>query len=146
MNTRHPLLFLDIDGVLHPASSYASAPFSQARLLADGIQDLDVRIILSSSWRFSHGLSELKALLPSPLADRLCGATGDPCLQEHARYHEILEYRASTGEVGPWRALDDSAFEFPKRCPELILCNANTGVAAEQVVALRNWLQDDKHW
>ncbi|HOF51280.1 MAG TPA: hypothetical protein PKX82_03175, partial [Rhodoferax sp.] len=45
----------------------------------------------------------------------------------------------STGNID-WRALDDSFFEFPPSCPELIPCNPNDGMAELQVQVLKQWL------
>jgi hypothetical protein len=39
-----------------------------------------------------------------------------------------------------WRALDDSFIEFPKICPELILCNAKTGITHNEIKKLVEWL------
>ena len=46
------------------------------------------------------------------------------------------------GGVSPrdWRALDDSAFEFPDTCPQLIRCNGGIGVTERELTTLRVWL------
>ena len=45
-------------------------------------------------------------------------------------------------KVSDWVALDDSAFEFPSPCPQLMHCNPNTGLQPTQIEALVNWLGD----
>ena len=54
------LLFLDFDGVLHPSSPGKEPLFLKASLLSMALYDIDVPIIISSSWRFTHSMKELK--------------------------------------------------------------------------------------
>ncbi len=135
-----PLLFLDFDGVLHPASAHATAPFSRAPLLEEALAGFEVRLVVSSSWRFHHSLGVIGSLLPRTLADRLVGALGNSHFGEHARYHEILAWLGDAGSAAPWLALDDSAFEFPDACAELILCDPNTGLDEAMATRVRDWL------
>ena len=64
-------LFLDFDGVLHPdrysLSNYdpdrvfrSNEVFSQAPVLAGLITEFPCQIIISSSWRFTYNLDEMK--------------------------------------------------------------------------------------
>jgi hypothetical protein len=57
----------------------------------------------------------------------------------HARWNEIRAYREKHALLD-WRALDDSAFEFPRNCAELILCNGAIGMEEAQVRLIREWL------
>ena len=139
------ILYLDFDGVLHPASGRPEHLFCYAPRLADCLAGREVAIVISSSWRFQYSLQELRALLPRELAARVCGVTGDPVPGQHARWQEILidvrQRGASVGQ-GParWRALDDAFLEFPKNTPELILCHPQTGFGEAQFQALQEWL------
>lgn len=135
-----PLLFLDFDGVLHPASAHQSAPFSRAPLLVEALAERDVAIVLSSSWRFGYEYPKLLAFLPAALSRRVVGMTGEPQFGEHGRYQEILHWLRGRGAGRDWRALDDAAFEFPERCPELILCDPNVGIDQVAVRELHRWL------
>jgi hypothetical protein len=45
------LLFLDFDGVLHPASAGREALFSRTSMLEAVLPDDRCRIVMSSSWR-----------------------------------------------------------------------------------------------
>ena len=67
-------LFLDFDGVLHPdrysLSNYdpdrvfrSNEVFSQAPVLAGLITEFPCQIIISSSWRFTYNLEEMKEKL-----------------------------------------------------------------------------------
>ena len=135
-----PLLFLDFDGVLHPASAHQSAPFSRAPLLVEALAEQDVGIVVSSSWRFGYAFDELRCFLPEGLAERVIGTTGGAYIGEHARYHEILGWLRDRGIWPDWRALDDAAFEFPESCPELIHCDPNVGLDGDGVSRIVRWL------
>ncbi|BFO54620.1 HAD domain-containing protein [Acidovorax sacchari] len=129
------ILYLDFDGVLHPADVWFSpeqgfrlgagyadrhALFEHANFLAAllGPYD-DVRIVLSTSWVPVIGLAEAAARLPPELANRVVDATFDPNLHgpqfgSVARGHQILDHVRRNG-VSDWVALDDDARGWPGR-------------------------------
>ena len=132
-------LFLDFDGVLHSMSGYRDEAFCKLPLLEDLISDIEVDIVVSSSWRFQHSLDELKALL-GKLGSKVVGTTGEAHVGRHARYNEILQY-VECHNITNWRALDDASFEFPSNEMRLIVCDPNTGVGDFQLMQLAQWLQ-----
>lgn len=134
------LVYLDFDGVLHPASPAMGDLFSRTHLLESIFEQTDLQIVISSSWRFTHTLEQLQAKLPSRLAQRVIGMTGDAVIGKHARYQEITNHVRQLGSSTAWRALDDSYWEFPTSCKELIRCNPNTGVDHKEVAQLKTWL------
>ena len=79
-------LFLDFDGVLHSMSGYRDEAFCKLPLLEDLISDVEVDIVVSSSWRFQHSLDELRTLL-GKLGSKVIGATGEAYVGRHARYN-----------------------------------------------------------
>ena len=134
------LLFLDFDGVLHPTHFAGEDPFNRADLLEEVLANLQVEIVISSSWRFTHSVSKLQKMLPSSISKLIIGTTGAPVIGKHPRFNEIqvyLNYR----EDADWRALDDSYWEFPSPCPQLIRCNPNTGMSQKQALELNQWLR-----
>jgi hypothetical protein len=133
------LLFLDFDGVLHPSICRQDQWFIHLPVLESALAGKECGIVISSSWRFQRSCKDLKALFPKSLVDRLEGATGHPVIGRHARHKEIQEWLAAHPERD-WRALDDSGYEFPKPCPELILCDGATGIGERQVKELERWL------
>lgn len=150
---KNKYLFLDFDGVLHP-NRYAlsnSDPdrvfrnnevFSQAPILAGLITEFPCQIIISSSWRFTYRLEEMKEKLPKVISKNVIGVTGDAYIGSYPRYNEIQEYLISHNKsLYAWRALDDSKIEFPNGCTDLILCDPHTGIAAKQIGELKKWLQ-----
>ncbi len=42
--------------------------------------------------------------------------------------------------VADWRALDDSVFEFPAECEQLIRCDGAKGMTAREIGQLARWL------
>ena len=134
------LLFLDFDGVLHPTHFAGEDPFNRVHLLEESLASSDLGIVISSSWRFTHSIEKLQKLLPGSISNLVIGATGAPVIGKHPRYQEIQTFLQTHG-VSNWRALDDSYWEFPSHCPELIRCNPNTGIADKQIVELRQWLE-----
>lgn len=137
------VIFLDFDGVLHPA--YVT-PWSSNRF--EYLPDLerllspwpDVRIVVHSSWRVDHSVEQLRTLL-GLLGSRVIGVT--PRLQ---REDSIL---AAVGQLGhggrrlDWCVLDDAPEEFAKLDKtRLIVCDPNAGISALRVQdAVRDWLE-----
>lgn len=135
-----PLLFLDFDGVLHPASPGRAPHFSRQHLLAKTVQESPCRIVISSSWRHHHEADELRRHFTPDLRARMVGATGPAVAGRWACHQEILQYLRAHDPQAPWRALDDAWFEFPPQCPQLILCDPNTGMGEREAQQLSAWL------
>jgi hypothetical protein len=135
-----PVLMLDFDGVLHPTLADPNAQFRLAPMLADAIRPYQCQIVISSSWRFHVSSQELLTRLPETIAARVIGTTGEAYVGKHARYVEITRWVAQQGGC-QWRALDDSHFEFPTPCPQLICCPGGTGVGQAQIDLLVRWLR-----
>ena len=136
---KEKLIFLDFDGVLHPTHFTGESPFSCAALLEESFNLLSPKIVISSSWRFTHNLEKLQKTLPTFISSLIIGATGAAVIGKHPRFTEIQNYLQSYGPAD-WRALDDSYWEFPNPCPKLIRCNPNTGIADRQILELNQWL------
>ena len=134
------VVYLDFDGVLHPSSPVMDGLFSRSHLLEPLFENSHADIVISSSWRFTHSIAELQAKLPSHLAQRVIGMTGNAVIGKHARYQEILYHAKQLAPGTTWRALDDSYWEFPTSCKELIRCNPNTGIGPKEVELLKTWL------
>ena len=116
--------------------------FSQAPVLAGLMTEFPCQIVISSSWRFSYNLDEMKEKLPKAISKNVIGVTGDAYIGPYPRFNEIKEYLLSKNKsLYGWRALDDSKIEFPNGCTDLILCDPNTGLALKQIQELKIWLQ-----
>jgi hypothetical protein len=136
------ILFLDIDGVLHPSSEKnPSKYFSKVSYLTEGLSVNTCNIVISSSWRFHLSIDELKSRFPNSIKNLIVDVTGDPYIGEYSRYNEILSYLKSIDKpFMRWITLDDSLFEFPNKCENLIECNPNTGLEISEVKKLKEWL------
>lgn len=133
------ILFLDFDGVLHPATGNSVEEFSKADALACALLGYDCEIVISSAWRLHCRLDQLKDFLPDGIAERVIGTTGDDPLSHYARHDAILAWLASSEPVD-WRALDDAKTEF-RETSRLIACNPEVGLAESQIAKLRTWLE-----
>jgi hypothetical protein len=133
------VLFLDFDGVLHPASGDSVPEFSKADALASAMQGYACEIVISSTWRFHYGLDQLKDFLPAGLAERVIGTTGEDPRSHFSRHDSILAWLAQSDAVD-WRALDDANAEF-RETSHLIACSPEVGLEDAQVLELRKWLE-----
>ncbi|MBJ7545249.1 hypothetical protein JHC42_00060 [Pseudomonas sp. OA3] len=112
------ILFLDIDGVLHPLfprrdrPATESAPLAYLPRLASVLRDYPhVQLVISSTWRITRSLDQLKLLFPDDLQHRVIGAT--PALEEGSRpggrEWEALSWLDAHPQHTEWLALDDCA-------------------------------------
>ena len=151
MRTR--VIFLDIDGVLHPSTAVANfAASGQAIGIYAEANDLmrwnehlsvilkehdDVMLVVHSSWRMEFAESEIRALL-GPLSGYFQGVTH----RDHAgRYNSILQL-VERAQFDDYLILDDATREFPDGCAELVVCDPLRGVSDPAVQArVRSWLE-----
>jgi len=139
--TRNILLFLDFDGVTHPNSG--SAPFKQENMfwLEKALTEFpQINIVISSSWRETKPLNEIKQLLGHIAGSRVIGITpviDDPFL--HAiRYYEVIKYLEETDNIDTlWFALDDTP-GFYKGNGTVIYTDPHTGLSESDYVKIRD--------
>src|SRR3972149_10672816 len=110
---RDRLLFLDFDGVLHPMPGQPEAFFCLIPTILDSIPAAppDLKVVISSSWRFHHEYEGLKNFFPEQLQARLIGATGPAIAGRHARYREINAFLDKLPRRGGWGGLDDAKLQ-----------------------------------
>lgn len=137
------ILFLDFDGVLHPFDR----PDGVFTLLADFervMRDFPgVDIVVSSAWRETHTLDELRRIFSPDIGRRIIGKTPVfiditlPAIREA----EILAWlRASGRQNETWVALDDTDWFFSEACANLILVDPETGFNGNTEQELRRRL------
>ena len=146
------IIFLDFDGVLHPADYLifkavdgelvltSDDRFCWADDLWNLIREFDCHVVIHSSWRNSYTLDQLQGLLPTELGKRVVAiTTGD------SRHQSILAY-VEEAKVKKYIILDDAADEFPSDCVELLLCKDNMGISSPEIQKkLTQFLEDFCH-
>ena len=133
-------LFLDFDGVLHSTKDHANF-FENITSFSQLVVNYPIQIVISSSWRFQFNLTQLKSFFPQQIQHKIIGLTGKEVVGKYSRYHEIKNYlKEKDKSLSDWRALDDTSFEFPPDCEQLILCNSNFGLKKKQLDMLEEWL------
>lgn len=166
------LLFLDFDGVLHPPDAIhhnehesggtriaGDRLFRHAPRLYALLEDHpDVAVVVSSDWRLSQSLEELKVRL-GELGGRVIGTTSYTALSGMAEYslkvtgltrYWQCERLASHFGIDDWRLLDDHVevvFGSERAKPEMmrrvIFCDPIMGLDTWITVGrLEKWLAD----
>ena len=135
------ILFLDFDGVLHPGSGVDSGFLCRAPDLEEALAGQDLRIVVSSSWRFHMEMDEILEMLPAGIAQRVVGATGDAHIGRWPRFHEIRAWVEVNEPLANWRALDDARLEFPDPCSEPKPVRGSHAMSSGQAGSLRRWLR-----
>ena len=113
------IIFLDFDGVLNSARSFAAFGTSQTfdpvavKLVERACKEADAQIVVSSSWRIGTRLSTLKANMHRAGAEALVEHTlaKTPVTVED-RGHEIERWRAAN-DVRNYVIVDGTACALP---------------------------------
>lgn len=132
-------LFLEFDGVLHPALAAEPEKLCRMPRLEEALQGTACRIVIASKWRFFQTIEELLCLFPPSIQHMIIGTTGKASTERYPRYAEIQDY-LSRRSKSSWRALDATYRGYPSNCAELIFCQPTSGLSDPQVHALREWL------
>lgn len=146
------ILFLDFDGVLHPAICSSDADLLCRRPLLEAVlRDFpQVQIVVSSTWRESRTLPQLQAMFSSDISVRIIGATprwqdlqDDATMGNYVRQAEIETWLRQAGRVWEaWVALDDQPWLFRPFLANLVRSDPATGLTEEICATLRQRLQD----
>lgn len=133
------ILFLDFDGVLHPDPPTQQLPlWWRAALLSEWLNmHPQVDVVISSTWRVGRTLDMLRDLLPSALARRVVGATGQIHEALYARQLECEAWmRSNRPTWRSWAALDDRAWNFRLFEKPFVLCDRRTGLTSDDLSQL----------
>jgi hypothetical protein len=116
------IIFLDFDGVLHPNNATdLSSHFSSLPLFENVLRKHpEVNVVISSTWRKTHTLEQLKSLFSYDIATRVIGLTPPVpddnlpfSLLAYARHAEIETWLRREGRACEnWIALDDKPWLF----------------------------------
>ena len=133
------IIFLDFDGVLHPDGI---GLFSQLGVFEECVLRMkDVEIVISSSWRETDTLDQLRSHFTHLLQERIVGITPslDDGYDSGGRQREIETFLDSAGlnkQNCFWIALDDTQLFFDDDYPNLLLTDASQGFTASDSQSL----------
>ena len=136
------IVFLDIDGVLHPDPATVEQAFCRRHLLCKLLlARTNLHVVISSDWRFHYSLPELTKLIvageTSSLNKRFIGIT--PVLpgakhEYEGRQQECLQWLNDHDATNhPWLAIDDVAGNFTYDSPRLVLTDYRIGLSAKDI-------------
>ncbi|MBU0589191.1 MAG: hypothetical protein KJ852_16600 [Gammaproteobacteria bacterium] len=139
------ILFLDLDGVLHPEGVGAELEFCHLDIFEQVMREFpQVQIVVSSSCRLGESIEDLRSHFSIDIQDRIVGIT--PRLPEFdsMRGQRQRECEAWVSEHRPqarWLALDDRAQYFDAGCQRLVLIlhvhDSGAGLEGAYVETLR---------
>lgn len=141
------ILFLDFDGVLHPAVR-GRVPFCHTHLLWQILRACpDVNVVFSTSWRDTFDPVAMLDFVTygggEDLEPRFIGET--PNCEDEGLYGrrdlEIQRWLDTNNHAGPWLALDDMVELFSGGHPNLYVCDGNRGLTDADVVAIIERMQ-----
>lgn len=145
------ILFLDVDGVLHPAICANDAELLCHRPLLEAVlQEVQhVEIVISSTWRESRTLAQLQALFSPGIGARIVGVTpqwqdlqDETTMGTYVRQAEIEAWLRQAGRTWePWVALDDQPWLFRPFLPNLVRSDPATGLTEAVCTMLRTKLR-----
>ncbi|WP_145979430.1 HAD domain-containing protein [Ramlibacter tataouinensis] len=134
------ILFLDIDGVLHPVGCRSARLFERLPLLERLLREhLQLQVVISSSWRETRTLERLRQPFSPELRIRIVGAT--PILKWHGgsghRQRECVAWLQQHAPGESWIAVDDEPTLYvPGRA---VICDPLVGLDQLQVEQLTEW-------
>lgn len=139
------LLFLDIDGVLHPVGmdySFNSRFFSHLPLLEDLLREFkSVDVVISSDWRLAENVERLQRYFSDDIRHRIIGAT--PQLYplspvKNRRQLEIQAWLDGNGRADTeWVALDDWSESFEAGLARVVLTDPKNAFDQDSFQELR---------
>jgi len=135
-------IFLDIDGVCHPLPSGGSHfRVQNMKALERALEGLPIQIVITSTWRESKTLEELKQALGS-IGQYVLDVTPviNNLIDTGLRHDEVDLYWETLGvDYVPWVAVDDMADYYRDDAP-LIITDPAVGFSNEDAIRLREWI------
>lgn len=138
VNSDDIILFLDIDGVLHPAdAAYLDSDkkptgkdlFRWLPKLQEALVNFpQVKIVIHSSWRWVWETeSEMRSYLPEWLNKRAIAITNPEIRDRHLSIVDYI-YR---NNISKYVILDDDGNAFPYQFPGIVYCKSNQGLSRQ---------------
>jgi hypothetical protein len=145
------LLFLDFDGVLHPEICASQADLLCRLPLLEGVlrEFPHVEVVVSSTWRESRTLDELRSFFSPDIQPRIIGTTpswrdiqDDSEMGTYVRQAEIESWLRQADRIWEsWVAIDDQPRLFKPFLTNLVRSDPETGLTEEICMVLRGKLR-----
>lgn len=123
------LVFLDFDGVLHPAKTNDHEKFRPDAIQSVNriLDELDAKVVLSTAWRMDFGIEKFNVWFKNRIIDSTPVHELN-LKRETPRFHEVMDFLKSREWLNvPWVAIDDKRTHFPVESPAYIT-DAKTGI------------------
>ena len=141
------ILFLDFDGVLHRYGCKQSDLFGQLPLLEAWLfQHPGVDVVISSTWRLTRSIEEIRGFFSPALRPRIVGVT--PKLNGDSPERFVREAEVAMwlrGSDQPWKAwavLDDKAWLFKPFNDRVVLCDPAVGLSDVELARMSALVAD----
>lgn len=130
------ILFLDLDGVTHPDPCDPADQLTQLPLIEDVLRAHPAcAIVISSSWRITQSIDQIRANFSRDIRGRVVGATPERAGNRQAECMAWLRETLRTTDV-PWIAIDDRASWFDVGCAHLLVTDQACGFTERDAVEL----------
>jgi hypothetical protein len=159
------VLFLDIDGVLHPEGCEPLDHFCFAPAFCEIMHSVDpegtLPIVITSMWRHTYMIDELRSSFSERVALQIVGVTPNFAKINPGKSHaltlkmnalsgvssrpayrqiEVMNWMADHAPNGRWLAIDDRAEYFEEECRHLFEVRLNNGAnGANGALAQDQW-------
>lgn len=147
-NNNMKVLFLDIDGVVNCEMTFQRHrgiigidPY-MAFLIGRMVDDLGLKVVLSSSWRHSkEGINEVKKQV-CPILD-ITPVLDNPHGEHQIRGEEIGVWLVRHPEVTKYAILDDDSDMLPEQLPNFFQTSWKVGITKEIIEKITNHFKDE---
>lgn len=139
-------IFLDFDGVLHRSNAKSNPMFEHMDLFCNFISQYkdSVRIVISSSWKDTFKLQNIKDFFPDDVAAMIEGVT--PSIKHElnagSREKEIRSYLADKDIAdNDWIALDDMPLLFLNH-NNVVFTNPKEGITQKELELIKLFIEN----
>lgn len=133
------ILFLDIDGVLNNIASLAEGVHlipEKCVMLRECLKDLDVKIVISSSWRILYDLKMLREILRRSGLN-ICVYDVTPKLNG-CRGLEIYTWLNNNQNISQYCIIDDDADMLDEQLDFFVKCDVKVGLTSREIRIIKD--------
>ena len=128
------IIYLDFDGVLHPAcptetNQFCALPYFES-VIEPFVKEKNIKIIISSSWRMYYGIENLIDIFKNDIIKKSIIGTTPMIKHINNKYYRSEEIEASIEEIRPdnYIIIDDAKDAIEKKYwNKCVITNAKKG-------------------